>query len=128
MHDAVVDDLHVFEMTVQFLQEPVRTRPGHTAGNTLQLLRVQGKSMGLTIFFKLKPVLQVAKELVGVDEARVFGWGQKIAGQQAGQGQKRPGMTNISLTATMQTLETLHQKFNIADAATGQLYVDDIFR
>lgn len=77
----------------------------------------------LAILVKLEPVLQMPHELVRRSEPRVFDRRQKLLVAQPRKRQQSAAVPDPRLTASMQALQALHQKFDIANAAFRQLHI-----
>ena len=80
-----------------------------------------GKGVGLPVLVELQAVLQVAQELIGRRQARVFGAGEQIFIAQAEQREQRAAVPHPGLAAAVQPLQALHQELDIANAAARQL-------
>ncbi len=98
MHDALVNGLDIFEVMVQLvkqLRSGADARPlgvavqEHSLRDALEIYRISRQGMSLAVIFELKPVFQVAQELIGVLEARILGTRKKIFIVQASQGKQR---------------------------------------
>ena len=83
-----IPDLHARE-----LQGALGVTPPDPAGilraSNVQFRRVIGQSVGLPVFVHLQPVFQVAQELVGRGQARVFAVGRESPCRAGGRGRDR---------------------------------------
>ena len=80
--------------------------------------------MRLTVFFDLQAVLEVAQELVGGSQARIFGAGKQPFVAQAQQRNHGAAVTHPLLAPAMQALQALGEKFDIANAAGREFDIE----
>jgi len=81
-------------------------------------------AVSLAIVSELEPVFQVAQKAVGRNQPAIFGGRQKIFIVKPRQAPAWSRHAAPKARPAVQTLQTLHQKFDIADASGSQLDVE----
>ncbi len=79
--------------------------------------------MGLTVLGELQPVFQVAQKTIGGDQAPELGGRKQILLAETRKRQHGSAVPQPGNTPAVQTLQALHQKLDVPDAAGSQLDV-----
>src|SRR5690349_6672580 len=69
----------------------------------------------------------MAQELIGVDQARVFGAREQVFFVEAAEGELGAAVANPVLARTVKTLQALDKKFDISNAAAGKFDIELVF-
>ena len=83
-----------------------------------------GQRVSLAIVVQLQAMFEVAQELVGGGEPRIFGAGEKAFIAQAEERDHGAAVAYPRLAAAVQALQALHQELDIADAAGRELDIE----
>src|SRR5205814_641350 len=94
--------------------------------NQIELILRLGQSVGLTVFVELKPVLEMAKELICRRKPRVFEPGEEFLVTQPRKSEQRTTVTHPRLASAVQALEALHEEFDVANTALRKLHIDPV--
>ncbi len=126
MNHALIKILHAGEVMIELALQRAcagEARRRHLAGEKIELVFSLRQCMRLTIFIELEPVFQMAHELVRRSQPRVFNRRQQFFIAQPRKRQQRTPVPDPRLAPSVQPLQALHQKFDVANAALRQLHV-----
>ncbi len=133
-NDAVVNLTHVSQVPREFGQEILAARAraqrsrGHAPRKRVEFRRiVGGDGVRLTVFLKLQAVFQVPQKDVGRCQAPILDLRKQVLVAQTPQREDRAAVPHPALAPAVQTLQALHEKFDIANAAGGELHVEFSF-
>ena len=120
------DRRHAAANKGQELLRGQRNRPfaGQAAGQGLKFGPRIGQAMDLLALPQLQTMFQIAQELVGVGQVLEVLAADVLLVVQLLQSEESAAGAQPRFAAAVDALETLHQKFNIANAAAIDLHID----
>jgi hypothetical protein len=129
VNHALIQLLDISKMMIQLAFERARARQAWRAGRHLAREQVQivgsaRQCVGLAVLIELEPVLDVPQELISRGQTRIFRAGEMLFIAQAGEREQSAAVPHPGVTAAIEPLQALHQKFDIADAAGSQFHIE----
>ena len=118
--------MHLLEMRRISCEQPFgrAASAGHAPRQQIQAAGRDGQRVGLPVLVELQAMFQVPQKLIGGGEPPIFGCGEELFIVQARERQHRSAVPHPWIGAAVETLQTLHQKFDVANAAALQLDVE----